>query len=1147
MLREAAHAPAPQLYCSRGTLHKVPPCYPGLIMFCLAAHTSGNAQPEKHCGASVLLWMSLFIGLTASMLLPIQSGVRAQPVPAGNGAAFPLTQYVHDSWQVEDGLPQNSVNAVVRTQDGYLWLGTQAGLARFDGVKFTAYTSTNTPELKSDFITALIEDRSGRLWIGTALGGILRIDGNKFESITAADGLPSENIETLLEDQDGSIWIGTLGDGLIHFDGERYRSFTESDGLPGSNVLALEQDAGGTLWIGTDMGIARYQRGKFHSYSEADGLTGSVVKAILSDPRGNLWVGMLDGTVCRKEAGTFRCDILSGSAAEAGILTLHEDRDGALWIGTTAGVYRVVNGQVQPFTSEQGLTHDIVRSVVSDEEGNIWIATEAGGLNRLRLGSFSTIGAADGLQNEVVLSVAQDASGTIYVGTDGAGLYELQGLMARPVAWNNRLPSAYVYALNAAADGSLWIGTYGGGACQYVGGKLNCFSEKDGLTDKNVFAVFVDRSGTTWIGTQSGLYVRKGDGIELYRGDDALATDQITSIVEGAAGKIWVGTYSNGVRAIEGGRVEAFTTANGLSSDAALALMTKRDGSVWVGTHGGGMCRIQKQASVICYTTKEGLSDNDVLQILDDGAGSLWLGSLKNISRVSLQELEEQAAGKIRAVSPTIFGREDGLKSTEVNGGAQSPTLKSADGRLFFATMQGLAVTDPQRSSGQAAPPPVLLQRLRVNDQPVPLEAHLTLPPGSRNLSFDFTAPTFIKSEGVTFYYMLEGYDRHWIDAGTRRSAFYTNLPPHSYRFVVRSRNADGTWSTAPAEVTLTLRPYFYQSVWFLALCAVLMLLLTVALYRMRIRALQQRERLLQRKVDDQTRELLDREAELQLLNSTLEEEVQRQLGLMLAERRRYESELVQARDKAEASSRLKSMILDNMSHEFRTPISAIMGSAQILGMEVNQDQQEFVGYIEENGKRLLETLNGILDLSRLESDAFETDWETIDVRKVVREVETLYAAPAARKGLLLEVDVPSSPLLAHCDSDVLQRILGNLTSNAVKFTDTGRITLSAFSRSDGVVLRVQDTGVGIGEAFMPHMFEAFQQESDGLSRSHEGTGLGLAITQRLVARIGGRIEVQSKQGEGTTVTVSVPVRQSANDDRPSPRVRTLAAGTEAL
>ena len=1058
--------------------------------------------------------MAVFLAVTCPLPAAGQAPMALDP-------AWQFSQYAQDVWQMEEGLPQNTVNSIIQTHDGYLWLGTQNGAARFNGVTFTVFDKTQVDAFLNNQVMALLEDRSQALWIGTRGGGLIRFQNGQFTSYTKQDGLSSNNIKTLYEDKAGILWIGTIGGGLNRFDGESFTHYTTQEGLPGNVVLSITEGRAGNLWIGTEAGLAHFRDGHF---AVPDALAGRMVRALHLDENEVLWAGTDQGLARIEEAyvTTYtRRDGLSGNNVSA----LHEDTFGALWIGTLdGGLSRLYEEQFSAFTAEDGLTHNRVRTLFQDREGSLWIGTEMGGLNRLRMRKFKPISTREGLSSDVVFSVLEDQSGVLWVGTDGGGLNRIDESGITVFKKADGLPNNQVVTLYEDQQSQLWLGTFGGGLCRFDEGQFDCLSTSDGLSSNYVFALYGSSEGDLWIGTNDGLSRLHDGKITAYTTEDGLSNSMITSLLEDADGNLWVGTFGGGLNRFRDGRFVSYGEEEGLSSDVVLALYEGSGETLWVGTQGSGLCRQRPDGSFSCLNSSDGLPSDDVLQIQEDDQNHLWLGGMSGIARVSKNDLYRYATGETPHLSPTVYGTTDGLKSSEMNGGTQPASWKGQDGRLYFSTIRGVAVVDPTDIPLNTVPPTVKLEFFRRNGESVDVtESPLTLPPGSQDVEFYYTGLNFMAPQKMQFQYRLEGYDAEWKDAGTRREAFYTNLSPGEYKFSVQARNSDGTRSAANASVAFAIEPFFYQTYWFYLLCGLTLVLMTAGAYRWRIRHLRARKLELARRVEQQTARLRKQKQQLEALNENLEEEVQVQLLQKLEERTRYEQKLIAAKERAEESARLKSTILTNISHEVRTPISGIMGYAQILIEELNDHHQEFAGYIQENAKRLMSTMRSILDLSKIESNSIEMALVPLDLGSTVRAEVNLLRPIAKKKGLSLQTCLPSEKVVAHLDEAALARILQNLVENAVKFTSEGSVTVEADKLDDGVYIKVRDTGIGISKEFLPDLFSEFKQESTGLARDHQGSGLGLAITKRLVEAMNGTISVESEKNRGTTFIASFP------------------------
>ena len=1095
----------------------------------------GHTTQTRSAGSIVLLiaFFSLLSGSVRAQTSapPLQLDPQLQP-----------SQYMHRAWNTENGLPQNSVFSITQTQEGYVWLGTQKGLVRFDGVRFSGSPVLDSSNVQVGEVRALLEDRSGALWVGTLSSGALRIYQGRVTSFTTADGLPSDDVLAIYEDHTGTIWLGTDEGGLARYDGQGGLVTVDAQGrLAGHAVLSMTQDAEGRLWVGTSTGVMRLSDGQAPTLSPQEGLSGRLVRALYVDAGGTLWAGTDQGLATFRE-GQFEMQTTEDASCGHEVSALQGGPKGTLWVGTLdGGLCRLHEGQRTRFAARDGLSHNRVRALFQDREGSLWIGMEMGGLNKLSTSAFTSLSEQQGLSNNFVVSVLEGQDSTLWIGTDGGGLNRVKGGEVEHLTMDDGLTSNTVSALLEDRAGQLWVGTLGGGLCRLETEpryQFTCMTTADGLPSDNVFSLAETSDGALWVGTDNELTRLQDGTITTYTGDDGLAQGQIPSLLEDRSGDLWIGAYGGGLSRFRNGRLISYAEKEHLP-DTVLPLHEDADGTLWIGTNGGGLCRRQGER-FFCFTTADGLHSNSVLQILEDEAGYLWLGSLTGISRVKKAALNAYAKGEQEAFSAEVYDKTDGLKSIELNGGTQPAGWKGQDGRLYFSTVEGVAILDPSRLAVNALPPPVHIEQVRTEGAALPLDSvlrvdgTLRLPSGQRDLEFRYTGLSFVAPERVQFQYKLEGYDQHWIDAGTRRSAYYTNLPPDDdYRFRVRAANSDGVWNEEGASLAFTVPSFFYETSWFFLLCALAVGATGTGAFRLHTRRMRERERELEQRVADQTVELRERKQALEQLNEGLEEEVQTQLTQKLRERERYEKELIDAKERAEESARFKSAILTNMSHEIRTPISGILGYAQILGEELEEPHREFADYIQQNGKRLMDTITSILDLSKIETDRFNIDYSRFDLRTAAREEAQLLKPLADSKGLALRTALSEQKVPVYLDRSVLSRILHNLVGNAIKFTEKGEVTIEADTEDAAVFLRVRDTGIGISDAFLPNLFTEFKQESGGLARSHEGSGLGLSITKRLVETMGGTISVESERGRGTIFTVEFA--RPGSDATPNP------------
>ncbi|MBI2838967.1 MAG: response regulator [Acidobacteria bacterium] len=1015
-----------------------------------------------------------------------------------------ITQYVLDSWQVEDGLPQNAAEALIQTHDGYLWIGTQEGLVRFDGARFTTFDRRNTPELAHNWIRALAEDHDRTLWIGT-YAGLMSLSNGRFRSYSEASDLLRAQVFALTVDRDGGLWIGT-SNGLGHMVHGKVTILNEKDGLSDRRVWAVHQDSAGSIWIGTSNGIDRFVDNKFRSYGASEGLPDQQVWCIYEDRRGSLWVGTSRG-LCRLDGDRFVPDRTITSQVK----TIQEDRDENLWVGTNGeGLTRLLSGgRTETITSRDALSGDRVVALYEDREGSLWIGTHGGGLSRLRCGKFTTYTTREGLTNDEVRTVLQDRQGRVWIGTFGGGLnlYENGRFTAYTKA--DGLSDNAVWAMCEDRDGSLWLGTSTGGVNHLKDGKFTAYTTANGLSHNEVRAVYQDRKGSIWIGTWGGGVNRLDQGrFTVYRTKDGLSSDHISWIYEDHESNLWLAA-DRGLTCMRGNRITSYTTKDGLSNDDINAIWEDADNVLWFGTFGGGLVRY-KDGKFSSFTTREGLFDDSVFQILEDNRHYLWLSSNKGVFRVLKSDLDLLTSGTTLSVECHAFGPADGMRKAECNGGTQPAGWKTTDGKLWFPTTKGVAVVDPDHLPMNQIPPPVIVEDFFADAHPVAIAPGLLINPGASKFEFRYTALSLRVPERVRFKYKLDGLEEDWTDAGARRTAYFTNLAPGRYTFRVIACNEDGLWNHDGAALDFYLAPRFHQTWWFYLLSSFLIVIVSGAAYRARVGYLEAHRRELMNQVEERTRSL-----------RTEKEETERQ---------RAEAELQRIR--AEEANQAKSRFLAHMSHELRTPLNAILGFVQLMNRDPNRPapDRERLDIIMRSGEHLLGLINDVLSISKIEAGHASLNIRTFDLWRLLQGLEEIFRVRAENERLQLEfLREPGIPKQVSGDEGKLRQILINLIGNAFKFTEAGGVTVR-ISWNDGVgSFQIEDTGPGIREGDVDRIFEPFYQAEVG-RQPREGTGLGLAISRSFIRMMGGEIKVASTQGRGSVFSFDIPLPRVAED-----------------
>ncbi len=797
--------------------------------------------------------------------------------PASAQVPAPLADYFRDVWTTREGLPHNTINAIAQTPDGYLWLATWEGPTRFNGRGFLVHDRHETLGLPDAGVRALQVDADGTLLVGGSRGGIARHDGSLWIGLPPIPG----HALSMHRDRRGRLWIGTEGSGLLRIDADGSRQRIAAGDAAGNGIADILEDADGRLWAATSSGLREIVDDAL--VAPADEVDGAVARAsvtalaIAAD--GRLLVGGERGVHRRGEDGRF--GPLAAELANTPVSQLLVDADGSVWIGTTsAGLARVSARGVERLGIEDGLPDPRVLALLRDRENSLWVGTN-GGLLRLRDAPMVSITRQRGLAGNFVRSVLAHSDGSLWVGSS-EGLSRIDERGARTTGAGSALEGQSILSLAQAPDGDVWIGTFAGGALRWDGARVvQRLERSDGLPANEVRALLHAADGALWVGTAQGV-ARVGDGrVETWAEADGLPGNFVIALMQDRHGRIWIGT-GGGVAIHDGQRLQPLPLHGVDGASFAFAFWEDREhDEVWIATDRGLLRHRGDDGQLGLVGRRAGLPFEKLFSLVADRDGHFWASGNRGVLRLARDAARRVADGHAATLPVDWFSETDGMASRQGNGGSGPAAALRADGSVWFATALGVAAVQPARLARfSERAPPVVIERLAINGQPLPLRDGLTLPPGSHRLDIDFAGLGFLMPEHIRYRYRLDGFDVDWVERGTQAHAELTNLPPGDYRFRVSASYPQGEWSTQEASWRFSIAPQPWQRTDVRVLAALAALALIALAVRLRMRQLALREQrlrvLVERRTDDlnrQTERLLAVDAERSALVEQLRQQ----------------------------------------------------------------------------------------------------------------------------------------------------------------------------------------------------------------------------------------------------------------------------------
>ncbi len=1080
----------------------------------------------------------------------------------GFSTSFPQVNTVKlNHYSIHQGLSQSSVTCMVQDSLGYIWIGTQDGLNRFDGYNFTVYRPVpgDSTSLSDNSILCLFVDKSGTLWVGTENGGLNKYNSktNSFKSYEnnheTDEGISSNCIMSISEDKAGNLWIGTYN-GLDYFD-KAAPKFTQfhfkknNDGLSSDIVFSTYLDNTGKLWIGTDKGLDTYDQrtnkfGHYYHNSNQNSIISNKIYSIAGDKSGNIWIGTPSGldrlNLSENKIKHYKYDRhKSGSIGSDYINTIYIDPKGKIWIGTDTDGLNYYNPVDRRFTRFENLSAnpaDVadkqVVSLLSDKEGNIWIGTFSSGIYTFnnRRCQFDLIKTyypgVDKFQGNDISSVCEDNDNNLWVGTNNSGLIKFDKKIKKFIHYGHSssvksISSNSINTIFKDNRGNIWIGTvlgldkYDTATNSFVRYKHEP-KDINSLGNKYVISIAEESPDVLWIGFSGG-------GIDEFNvventfthfkhnpaDSNSLISNDILNLSFDNSGSLWIGTDGGGLDKlnIRTGKFVHYVHHRGSSGSLSHNVVFQtfqfpddKSGTLWIATGGGGLDKLNINSGKFkSFTELNGLANNDIYGILGDSKGNLWMSSNKGISKFD-----------VRKEVFHNYDASDNLQSNEFNQGA---FFKSKDGKMYFGGLDGLNSFYPDSIESNPFNPAIVFTSVKDLNNPenkiimFSTAETLNLAYTDNIISFKFASLSYIDPARNKFAYFLEGVNKSWIDNGTNNSVTFSNLSPGSYVLRVKGTNNDGIWSKKTAFVNIDIEPPYWQTWWFKIMIALGIISLVIFIVKLRLMSVRLQNKKLESLVGERTTELIIKTEELTSVNKK-----QNELLKLLTESEKKLKDLNLNKDK----------IMSILAHDLRSPFNGLLGFAELLSNEIqllsHEEIKNAATSIRITAGNLLKLLNNLLDWSLVQSNMIKFDPNVENLNSSVESTIHLFNINAEQKSIKLKNEVDKHAEV-WADKNMLDIIFRNLISNGIKFTPKkGEISISSRNVNGFVEVKISDTGVGIDMDKQNKLFDLNAPVSSMGTENEPGTGLGLNLCKEIIIKHGGDMRIDSMPGRGTDI-----------------------------
>lgn len=1005
------------------------------------------------------MFLSTIFLMTAGGLVRAQSPSFSPTSLLSQGSVY--------QWTGENGLISNNVTSAIQSSEGFIWITTYNGIMRFDGKRIVVYDRISLPFLETDAFYRVYEDDQETLWFASQGSGIITYSNKKFQPVEPVNDKAPKSVRSLLMNADGSVWIGSNNEGLFLLSADRYITKVADPELDDISILDMAKDATGKLWLATDgYGLAAYDGSKLEFFKEANGLVSNTVNSVAVSNANEVYIGTADGLSVLRDRQIRNTEFLRNIA----INDITIDEQDRKWIATENGLARIsADNLMEEFvTRRNGFPYTRLNAISRDAEGSLWISTGRDGLLQMRETGIINIGDKQNISNDRINCIWEASDHTFYIGSDVGtiDIYSNGELKKFPIKTD--LKEAGIRDICRDDEGVFWIASYRG-ILRIKRGDERLLTEADGLPAIDMRRILKDQQNKLWFASRSGGLVkydpRREKVLKTYNKENGLFSNYILSLEQNSKGVIYVGTHSGGLSMIQ---PDGSCSTHHITNDDAGVLIFNihidDQDNVWLISNIGPYYFNGKDFKKInIVSTNKGETYFDWLEDFDK---NIWITTNLGVLKIEKADLDKFLGKKTTHVPVKLLDNQDGMQNKECTGATRS--LISSSGKLWIPTIEGISVFYPERIVENKILPRVCITDL-VTDEEVFEDDTIIVRPGNLRYIFNYTALSYLAPSKLKFKYKLDKVDQDWVQAGSKREAEYTNLSPGTYVFQAMACNNDGLWNTKAATKVVVVEPFFYQTIWFYLLTAILVFVLLYAIYRWRIFLVERRNK------------------ELRKLNSELDRFVY------------------------------------SASHDLRAPLASILGLITVARMDEQKNIDEYLNLIEKSIHKLDGFIHDIIDFSR--NSRAELVTEAIDfnfmIEEIVEELKYMNDKGAIEK--IVEVKGTGS---FYTDKKRLAIILRNLISNAYKYHNphiSNRfVKVQVVYDSTKAILVVADNGTGISREHLPNIFKMFYRGSE----NNKGSGLGLYIVNETVDKIGGTISVQSTLDVGTEFNLSIPSLQ---------------------